>query len=143
MNNIMLAVDGSECSLKAAHFLANLAQWYKEPPQIFIIHVDEMGTAAEGARRRLGNETVENYFNERAKIALQPAEMLFQEKGVPYRTIYAGGDVASQIRAHADECKADMIVMGSRGHGAVAGLLMGSVANKVLATTSLPVTIIR
>lgn len=143
MNTIMLAVDGSECSLKATHFLANLAQWYKDPPDIVVIHVDEMGTAAEGARRSLGNEAVENYFNERAKIAIQPAEMLLQEKGIPFRTIYAGGDVATQIRAHAEECKADMIIMGSRGHGAVAGLLLGSVTNKVLASTSIPVIIIR
>jgi nucleotide-binding universal stress UspA family protein len=143
MNNIMLAVDGSECSLKAAHFLANLAQWYREIPQIFVIHVDEMGTAAEGARRRLGNDAVENYFNEQAKIAMQPAETILQEKGIPYRAIYAGGDVAAQIRAHAEQCKADMIVMGSRGHGAVAGLLLGSVANKVLAITAIPVIIVR
>lgn len=141
--NILLPVDESECSFKAVQFVADSIQWYKETPQIIVIHVDEIGTAVEKARKSLGDEAIDNYFKERAKIALEPAERLLQEKNIPYRAIYAGGDVAAQILAHADECKADMIVMGSRGQGAIAGLLMGSVANKVLATSTIPVTIIR
>jgi len=37
----------------------------------------------------------------------------------------------------------DMIVMGSHGHGALRGLMMGSVATKVIAATTVPVLIIR
>lgn len=141
--NILLPVDGSECSSKAVQFVANFVHRYKAVPQIFIIHVDEIGVAVEGARRRVGNDAVENYFNERTKIAIQPAERFFQNTNIPYKTIHAGGDVAAQIGAHANACKADMIVMGSRGQGAIAGLLLGSVANKVLATTTIPVMIVR
>ncbi len=141
--NILLPVDGSECSFRAVQFVADAVQWYKETPQIIVMHVDEIGTAVDAARARLGDEVVDNYFSERAKIALLPAERLLQEKNIPYRTIMAGGDIAGQIGAHADECKADMIVMGSRGQGAISGLLLGSVARKVLATTTIPVTVIR
>lgn len=140
---ILLPVDGSECALKAVHFVANSVSWYKEMPQIIVIHVDEIGVAVEGARRRLGNEAIDNYFQENAKTSMEPAERILKEKGISYRPIYAGGDVAAQIRAHADDCKADMIVMGSHGKSAVAGLLLGSVTNKVLAMTRTPVLIVR
>lgn len=141
--NLLLPVDGSDCSLKAVHFVANSVSWYKEMPNIVLIHVDDIGVAVEGSRNRMGNEAVDNYFRESAKIELEPAERLLKEKGIPYRTIYAGGDVAAQIRAHAEDSKIDMIVMGSHGKSAVAGMLMGSVTNKILATTSIPVIILR
>lgn len=140
---VLLPVDGSECALKAVRFVADSANWFKETPQIIVIHVDEIGVAVEGARRRLGNEAINNYFQENAKTALEPAEQILQAKGIPYRTIYAGGDVAAQLRAHAKDCKVDMIVMGSHGKSAVAGLLLGSVTSKVLAMTTTPVMIVR
>lgn len=141
--NLLIPVDGSEYSLKAVRFVTESFNGFKEMPNIILIYVDEIGVAVEGARSRLGNEAVDNYFRESAKDQLEPAERILKEKGFPYRTIYAGGDVDEQIRAHAQNCKADMIIMGSRGKGAVSGLLMGSVTSKVLATTSIPVTIVR
>lgn len=141
--NLLLPVDGSKCSLKAVRFVADSVNWFKEMPQIILIHVDDIGVAVESARRRLGNEAVDNYFRESAKDELQPAERILKEKGYSYRSIYAGGDVAAQICAHAKSCQIDMIVMGSHGKSAVAGLVLGSVTNKVLAMTSIPVIIIR
>lgn len=42
------------------------------------------------------------------------------------------GDVAAEILASARETNADLIAMGSRGHGAMTRLLLGSVAPNVL-----------
>jgi nucleotide-binding universal stress UspA family protein len=49
------------------------------------------------------------------------------------------GATASRIVEAAAERQADLIVMGTRGRGAVAALLMGSVAERVLRTADCPV----
>jgi nucleotide-binding universal stress UspA family protein len=53
------------------------------------------------------------------------------------------GDPAEQIIKQAKAVKTDLIVMGTRGRSALKGLLLGSVASKVLAHASTPVTVVR
>ena len=53
------------------------------------------------------------------------------------------GHVAQSIAKLAEEGKFDLVVMGARGHGDVANLVLGSVTTKVLALCSVPVLLIR
>ena len=50
--------------------------------------------------------------------------------------------MAASILEAAAAKKADVIVMGSRGAGGIKGVLLGSVSQKVLAGTPVPVTIV-
>jgi len=51
--------------------------------------------------------------------------------------------VATEILEEAEESRASVIVMGSRGRGDLKGLLMGSTTHKVLQRGRLPVVVIR
>ena len=53
------------------------------------------------------------------------------------------GDPAQEIIAAAGDRQADLIVVGSRGHGRLAGLLLGSVAQKVVSLAPCPVVVVR
>ena len=51
--------------------------------------------------------------------------------------------IAQTIANHARQLGCDQIIMGSQGRGALAGLLLGSVATKVIDLTQIPVTIVK
>jgi nucleotide-binding universal stress UspA family protein len=79
-----------------------------------------------------------------AKHILVDAERRATAKGAVRISTEAGsGDPAEEIIGTAKSRKVDLIVMGSRGHGRLAGLLLGSVAQKVLAHAPCSVLVVR
>lgn len=139
---ILVAVDGSAYTTKALKHVITHFDWFKDEPELHILHVRP--AIPEGrARAVLGNAAVDNYYKEEARAALAPAERLLRKHAIPFKGGFAIGDVAEQIQAYVKKYKIDMIVMGSHGHGALKNLVMGSVATKVLATTTVPVLLVR
>lgn len=65
------------------------------------------------------------------------------EHGIVATTVLLRGDPVDEIVAYADSHDADLIVVGSRGHGAIAGALLGSVSRGVLAESKRPVLVVR
>ncbi len=55
------------------------------------------------------------------------------------QTHLAEGDTAKTLLAYAEEWKADLIVMGTHSHSALEKLFMGTVAQKILEKTKIPV----
>jgi nucleotide-binding universal stress UspA family protein len=53
------------------------------------------------------------------------------------------GNPVQEIIAAAKDWQADLIVVGSRGHGRLTGLLLGSVAQKVISLAHCPVVVVR
>lgn len=143
---ILFAVDGSDFTIRAANFLATHFDWFQAAPDLQLLHVEPSipsGFAVVQAERILGHEAVERYYREESQAALAPAEGILRAKNIPFQSAYTIGDAAQEIRARAEQSKAELIVMGSHGHGALKNLLMGSVATKVMATTTVPVLIVR
>ena len=69
-------------------------------------------------------------------------EMLAERK-VPCERHLVIGDPARAIVKLVRKLNCDLIVMGTRGMGAVAGLVLGSVANKVVHLARTPVTLVK
>jgi nucleotide-binding universal stress UspA family protein len=68
---------------------------------------------------------------------------IVEERGIEARTKLVAGDAARQLVAYADEIDADLIVVGSRGRGAIGGALLGSVSRNVLHEAKRPVLLVR
>jgi nucleotide-binding universal stress UspA family protein len=66
-----------------------------------------------------------------------------EQQGIEANYVHSIGHAADAIAHLAEEGKFDLVVMGSRGHGEVMNLVLGSVATKVLAKCSIPVLLIR
>jgi nucleotide-binding universal stress UspA family protein len=139
---ILLAVDGSPYTTRAAEFIGSHLNWFQGEPELHLIHVKPPVPSAH-ARAAVGHEALAAYYREEASTALALAEEVLRKLGVPYKSCYKVGDVANEIRDYAEKNGLDMIVMGSHGHGALANLVLGSVATKVMANTKLPVMIVR
>lgn len=143
---ILLTVDGSAYTSKAVKYLASHMEWFKEAPELHLLHVKApipAGLATNRARALLGKDAVDNYYKEEAEEALSVAEKALKKKEIPFISTYKIGEITEEIRAYAKKNKIDMIVMGSHGHGALTGAIMGSVATKILASTDIPVMIVR
>jgi len=74
---------------------------------------------------------------------LRPIRAFFEQQGIHATFVHTIGHVAQSIADLAEEGKFDLVVMGSRGHGDMVNLVLGSVATKVLAKCSVPVLLIR
>lgn len=91
--------------------------------------------AAEGSlRRQQLEEEVERHIGS-APASLRAAD-------IPCQPITRFGDPADEILALAGEADYKLIVMGRRGRGAVAKLLLGSVSDKVVKSAGCPVTVV-
>ena len=77
-----------------------------------------------------------------SEILTEP-RALCESAGVPYEARVEIGGIAATIERVARERGADHIIMGTRGLGGVRGLLLGSVATKVLKLVNVPVTLVK
>jgi len=143
---ILLAVDGSAFTIKAVKYLVDHLQWYKQAPMLHLLHVKlpvPSGLAITDAHAILGDDAIPAYYQKEAALVLAPAEKILRDHGIQFESNYRVGDIAHEIQQYASQQQMDMIVMGSHGHGALAGVILGSVATKVLAATHIPVLIVR
>jgi nucleotide-binding universal stress UspA family protein len=76
---------------------------------------------------------------EYASKTLESWRVIAQEKGIPCEIAVREGNAAQQIAAAARQFKADRLLLGTRGRGAVTKLFLGSVAEQVLRSVHLPV----
>ena len=138
IKKILVAVDGSEHSLRAAEYAANLAKLMDV--EIILTHCHRHYPVLLG----------EPYFqkaidkiNKEAQQLLEPYVELLKERGVSHIDRILDGSPAEMISHAARTEKVDMIVMGSRGLNDLEGLLLGSVTHRVLKTASCPVLVVR
>jgi len=133
---IVLAVDGSEPAQRAVPVAADIASKYGS--EVIAVHVVEQQLGRGGP---IAYDTT----GEAARDADDAARSL-KDVGVSARAearAALAGRAAQEIMDVAASEDAGLIVMGSRGVSDWQGLLIGSVAHKVLHLSSVPVLIIR
>ena len=139
--NILLAVDGSVYTKKMLAYLAANNYLESSIHQYTVITVQPALPAR--ARAAVGKEVVSQYYAEEAEKVMEPVCKYLAQHGVTPQRVVRVGNVGEAIADFADAEKFDMLVMGSRGHGALATLVMGSVTMQVLANSLVPVLIVR
>jgi len=138
---LLLAVDGSDCSTRAARQLVKLARALRKRASVVLIHVD--APIMKSVAIRLGAERTRELHLENAEAALKAARGILRRSKIEYREAMLIGDAGPSIADYAATNKCDLVVMGSHGRTGIANLVMGSVATKVIALGSVPVVVVR
>ncbi len=135
---ILVAVDDSPAAQKAVNYAAQLAKLTNA--QILIVHAYPKIPDYLGEPNL--SQTIARYL-EKAEELIEPVATQLQEAGLDVIPEILEGPPADAILRVADARNVDLIVMGARGLGSVASLLLGSVSQKVLAHATCPVMIVR
>lgn len=141
-----MAVDGSEYTVKAANYLVQHPSLFGPDAELHLLNVHlpvPAGLALTNARLILGENAIANYYRDEAEVALKPAEEVLHKAGIVFHSGYKVGSIADEIVDTVRQQHIDIIVMGSHGHSPLANVVMGSIATKVLAASTVPVLIVR
>lgn len=138
---ILIPVDGSAHANAALDFVASRSTLLGEDPAIQLINVQPSLSAR--VTRAVGREEAKAYQRAQADDVLRPALERLKRAGVAARASYALGSRSDAIGAVAVRSHADLIVMGSRGHSGLKGLVFGSMTNAVLAGCTKPLLVLR
>ncbi len=135
---ILLATDGSPHAEEALAYARDLA--LRDKAQVFVVHAFELVPGYLGDPWE--DRVTSRHVAAGREVANNAAQKL-QKAGVDVIVEVLEGPAAEAILTVSDVRGCDLIVMGSRGHGALASLLLGSVSHRVLAHAQVPVLVIR
>ena len=139
--NILLAVDGSETGLSAARHVVALSKSLKAAPAVTLLHVDP--PLAKAVALELGEKDLAKYHADNGEMALKKTRAVLKRAGLAFTERPLVGEPAATILKQAKASRANLIVMGTHGRGALKSLIVGSVTQKVISTSGTPVTVVR
>lgn len=124
-SKILVCCDGSKYSENAIRKACDLAEKYNS--DLTLIHViDRTRTSDVFA----GNEYTQ-ILRKYAKSTLEKAKKIAKEEGFEPKIVTKEGNVANEIIKFSKEAKTDLIIVGSKGLGAVLKFFLGSVSSKI------------
>jgi len=141
LGRILVAIDGSPWSADAIELAVEMAAKHRSA-LTFVHVVPSLDVVPACAVDGIGT-AVPHQPAEHDHVLLADAATVAAEHGVTAATALLGGQTVEEIVAYSEADGADVIVVGSRGHGALASALLGSVSHGVLRTSSRPVLIVR
>jgi len=138
IEKILIPVDGSDTSMRAAEYATNLAEL--AGGEITLMHCHKPFPL------RLGEPYFQRAINkvmEKSNLLMDPYKTMLKKKGIPFTDKIMEGPARESIIRVAEIEECDLIVMGSRGLSDLTGLVLGSVTHRVLRSAPCPVLVIR
>jgi nucleotide-binding universal stress UspA family protein len=138
---ILIAVDGSSHTRQMLAYLAAHDEWLGGHQEYVVLNVAVPVPAR--AASALGREAVDAYYEDESEKIFKPIRTFLKKQGLNAQFISKVGSPAEVISKTAKSGKFDLVMLGSRGHGALVSALLGSVLTKVLAHCEVPVLVVR
>lgn len=140
MRKILLAYDGSENSKRAVQYLIDLDT---PPAEVHVLNVQhEPVIYGEYVTAKMLEELSNSLLTKSRNVLAEAADAL-QAAGIQHQTHAVLGNVAEQVNEAVTRLGCDTVVMGTRGLGSFGGLMLGSVATRVIHEVSVPVLLVK
>ena len=140
---VLLAVDNSAGSALAVQRALALRNAMRSPAAMELHLVNVQHSLPGDVSNFVGDKTREAYHRELSDAAIASAREALDRAGLPYHVHQHVGDAGSTIAALADTLDADLIVMGTRGLSPTASTLLGSVAQRTIELSNVPVMLVK
>ncbi|HMM53906.1 MAG TPA: universal stress protein [Candidatus Desulfobacillus sp.] len=140
MLKLLLPIDGSKSAERAVrHAIALCAEGLDASVLLLHVQPHPLTKGSPKARRRV--EMLRQL--EEGEAVMRPAITLLERAGVRHKSHGLFGAPADVILKFSRDKDCDAIVMGTRGLGAITGLVLGSVTMKVIQLSQIPVTLVK
>ena len=137
---ILVPVDGSANSDRAVkHALALVAAGLSAELHFLNVQPNLGGAISTFVNR----DQIDSYHREEGHKCLASAVELAKKASVPAKVHIGVGRQGEIVRDYAKKLGVGLVVMGTRGHTGLAGVLLGSVAQDVIAHADVPVTLVK
>jgi nucleotide-binding universal stress UspA family protein len=140
MKQVLVPVDGSECSLRAVQYLVDRAA-DGQRTDIHLVNVQVALPVEVG--QFVSRESIHDFHHEKSGDALRLAAERLSAAGIPFTVHEEVGSTAERIAALATQLGCDHIVMGTHGRSALTEFLVGSTTLKVLHEAKVPVVLVK
>jgi len=138
---VLIATDGSENAEKAASYGMYLAK--AACAEVHVLYVISTQHAVTTRTVKSWSEGLEEYLKDKGRIAIGNVEKMGEEAGVKVKSVFLKGIPADKILEYAQENNIDLIVVGTHGLTGIKKFLIGSIAEKVVRHSRVPVMVIR
>jgi nucleotide-binding universal stress UspA family protein len=139
---ILVPSDGSTCALRALDYAIHLANSMGNVASISLLSVHD-DTGLKHVRKHFPKGTIDGFLHDFSVKELKSSKIKLEKSSLDHEVIIKTGHVAGEIVKVAKAGKFDLIVMGAKGRSTFTDLLIGSVAQRVLSATHVPVTLIK
>ncbi len=141
INKILFPTDFSDYAQYAQDHVIDLAKKYGA--KVILLHVVPLTVSPYPMVYPISEDELAPQLREAAQKRLEQLEATLKGHGVAVETATESGPAFAGIVSAARELQADMIIMGTHGHGAVRQMLLGSTAEKVVRKAECPVLTVR
>jgi nucleotide-binding universal stress UspA family protein len=138
---ILLAVDGSPFTKRMLAWLATHEEWLSAPHSYTVLTVVPM--IPPHAASMFPADDLKTYYDDTSEAVFKPIRKFTARHDLATDYVAKVGHAPEVIAKQAKKIKADLIIMGSHGHGNLMNLVTGSVATQVLARSTVPVLLVR
>ena len=140
MKAVLVAVDGSAHSdLAMRHALELVASGLAA--ELHLLNVQPNLGASVAAF--VSREQIDSHQREEGQKALASAVEIARKAAVPVKVHIGVGRQGEIVAEFVKKIGAGLVVLGTRGHTGLAGVLLGSVAQDVIAHSNVPVTLVK